>query len=225
MMNFLRSACPNVFIKIRKILRPSTDPTKDRRILLSGKSISVGCYTYGYENTQIFSWDEQVDIIIGRYCSIAFGLKLFCGGSHRTDWITTFPFGHIHQQLMKIEAVKGTPKSNGNISIGNDVWIGRDVTILSGITIGDGAVIAANSHVVSNVEPYTIVGGNPAKKIKQRFSDEIISRLLLIKWWDYPIEKINHIIPFLCNQYGENISDNLTHIELILKNNLFGENV
>jgi virginiamycin A acetyltransferase len=76
----------------------------------------------------------------------------------------------------------GHPGTKGNVIIGNDVWIGSNVTIMSGVTIGDGAVIANNSHVVKNVEPYTLVGGNPAKLIKYRFSKEQIEKLLKIKW-------------------------------------------
>lgn len=201
---------------IKKLFRRTYDDSKDKVVVISNKCISVGCFTYGYDEIQILSWGEETTITIGRFCSISSGLKLFCGGNHRTDWITTFPFGHVYGSLLKIRPVKGHPFSNGDIRIGNDVWIGRDVTILSGITVGDGAVIAANSHVVSNVDPYTVVGGNPANKIIQRFSDEVIRRLLIIKWWNYPIEVIEHIVPFLCDQHGEGISNNLDRIEQIL---------
>jgi len=211
---------PYIFTKTRKILGLIPDVSKDREITLSGKSISIGRYTYGYENTEILTWNENVKISIGQFCSIACGLKLYCGGNHRTDWISTFPFGHMFESETNIKPVLGTPTTNGDIFIGNDVWIGRDVTILSGIKIGDGAVIAANSHVVSNVNPYSVVGGNPAKQIKQRFSAEVIEQLLKIKWWNYPIEKIEEIVPFLCNQNEKSISDNIKQIEVILGINL-----
>jgi hypothetical protein len=71
---------------------------------------------------------------------------------------------------------------------------------MSGITVGDGAVIANNSHVVKNVEPYSIVGGNPAKLIKYRFSEDQIKKLLEIRWWDWSTEKINQFCPLLCNE-------------------------
>ena len=80
------------------------------------------------------------------------------------------------------------------------LWVGDNVTIMSGVVIGDGAVIANNSHVVKNVEPYTLVGGNPAKKIKNRFTPEQIEKLLEIKWWDWEDEKINKFTPLLCNE-------------------------
>ncbi len=203
----------------KRLFRRKYDNSEDKEVIISYKCVSVGRFTYGYDEIQILSWGEESTVSIGRFCSISSGLKLFCGGNHRTDWITTFPFGHIYPSLLKISPVQGHPSSNGDIRIGNDVWIGRDVTILSGITIGDGAVIAANSHVVSNVDPYTIAGGNPAKKIKQRFSDEVIRRLLAITWWDYPIEVIERIVPFLCNQNDAGISVNLDRIEQILRAN------
>ena len=78
----------------------------------------------------------------------------------------------------------------GNINIGNDVWIGYNATIMAGVTIGDGAIIATNSTVIKDVEPYSIVGGNPANKIKKRFAEDVITRLLELKWWDWDIDKI-----------------------------------
>jgi acetyltransferase-like isoleucine patch superfamily enzyme len=210
---------PFIFNRIKKILQLTPDVSKDRQIFLSGKSVTIGRFTYGYENTEILSWNENIKISFGQFCSIACGLKLYCGGNHRTDWISTYPFGHMYGAETNISPVFGTPRTNGDICIGNDVWIGRDVTILSGIKIGDGAVIAANSHIVSDVNPYSIVGGNPAKQIKLRFSNEIVERLLFIKWWDYPIDKIERIIPFLCNQDSEIVSNNLEKIEIILEIN------
>jgi acetyltransferase-like isoleucine patch superfamily enzyme len=89
--------------------------------------------------------------------------------------------------------------TKGDVIIGNDVWISSNVTIMSGVTIGDGAVIANNSHVVKNVEPYSLVGGNPARLIKYRFTQEQIEQLLEIKWWLWDDEKISAFTPLLCN--------------------------
>ncbi len=85
----------------------------------------------------------------------------------------------------------------GDIHIGNDVWIGYNATIMAGVTIGDGAIIATNSTVIQDVEPYSIVGGNLAREIKKRFSEETISRLLELKWWDWDIERITKNVQHL----------------------------
>jgi acetyltransferase-like isoleucine patch superfamily enzyme len=158
---------------------------------------SVGKYTYG--TPKIYNWGEKVHLIVGSFCSIAGNVSIYTGGNHHYDWVTTYPFGHIYQNIFNSFNGYGHPYSNGDVIIGNDVWIGANVTIMSGITIGDGAVIATNSHVVKNVEPYSIVGGNPAKLIKYRFSPEQIEKLLEIKWWDWDDATINKYIPLMCN--------------------------
>jgi acetyltransferase-like isoleucine patch superfamily enzyme len=101
-----------------------------------------------------------------------------------------------------------------NITIEDDVWIGSNVTIMSGVTVGDGSVIAMNSHVVKNVEPYSLIGGNPAKLIKYRFTPEQIDKLLEIKWWFWDDDKINQFSPLLCN----NNIDNFINTALQCKN-------
>lgn len=164
--------------------------------------IKVGKHTYGHESIQVIH--PGSDLIIGNFCSLASNIKVLLGGNHRTDWITTFPFGNIHTNLFNKPVQAGHPSTNGDIIIGNDVWIGHDVTIMSGITIGDGAVIANNSHVITNVKPYSINGGNPATFYYFRFDKDIIDKLLKLKWWDLPDDKINEIIPLLCsNKFDE----------------------
>jgi acetyltransferase-like isoleucine patch superfamily enzyme len=159
--------------------------------------MSVGKYSYGRPiYNQI---NNDAELIIGNFCSIANGVNIYLGGNHRIDWITTYPFGHIHKNIFnKFDGV-GHPSTKGNVVIGNDVWIGANSPIMSGIKIGDGSVIANNSHVVKDVEPYSLVGGNPAKHIRYRFTQEQIKELLDIQWWFWEDEKINEFTKILCN--------------------------
>jgi acetyltransferase-like isoleucine patch superfamily enzyme len=159
--------------------------------------IKIGKYSYG--TPEVLWRTDGVTLTIGNFCSIANNVKIYLGGNHRTDWVTTYPFGHIHQSTFDSFTGEGHPSTKGNVVIGNDVWIGSNATIMSGVTISDGAVIAANSHVISDVEPYTIVGGNPAKYIKHRFKKEQIEDLLKIKWWYWDDSLINKFVPLLCN--------------------------
>jgi len=161
----------------------------------------IGKYTYGHDNITILGGrTEGTKLIIGKFCSIADNITIFLGDNHNTNWFSTYPFGHIHDNIFtKLNRNNGHPSSKGNVVIGNDVWIGSNATIMSGITIGDGAVIAAKSVVTKNVPPYTIVGGNPAKEIRKRFSDDIINKLLELKWWDKSDEEINNISDVLCS--------------------------
>lgn len=189
-----------IYFRIKKLLDQSVDPKIDKNINISGQKVFVGKYTYGYEHVEIVRWDEDIKIKIGRFCSMSYGLKLFCGGNHYAKHISTYPFGKIFKGHLLIPDNLDVVYTNGDLIIGNDVWIGRDVTIMSGITIGDGCVIATNSHIVKDLEPYGIYGGNPAKLIKRRFSNEIIDELLEIKWWEYDDNTIEKIYPYLISE-------------------------
>ena len=103
--------------------------------------------------------------------------------------------------------------SNGNIKIGNDVWIGAKAIILSGTTIGDGSIVAAGSVVSGKIEPYTIVGGNPAREIKKRFNDKIVENLMRIKWWELEDHKINEISTLLCSTKIEEFLEKIKKIK------------
>lgn len=158
--------------------------------------VSAGRYTYGINEKYVLFRDAK--LIVGAFCSIGPLVKFVLGNNHRTDYATTYPFGHINIDVFGMPVgSSGHPATKGDIVIGNDVWIGFNVTIMSGVTIGDGAVIAANSHVVKDVEPYSITGGNPARHIKYRFSPEIITALLDLKWWDRPDKEIRAMLPVL----------------------------
>lgn len=155
-------------------------------------------YTYGLENIKVRDWGEGADVKVGSFCSIADNVTIFIGGNHRTDWVTTYPFGHIHKDVFDHHG-KGHPATKGDVVIGNDVWIGSGSTILSGVKIGDGAVIAANSVVVKDIPAYAIAGGNPAKVLKMRFSRKQIDKLLQNPWWELSDSRINDLIPLLCS--------------------------
>ena len=109
------------------------------------------------------------------------------GANHALWGFSTFPFS-VFGDIWK--DVPLNSENKGDTVIGNDVWLGYGVTIMPGVRIGDGAIIASRSTVTKDVEPYSIVGGNPAKLIRKRFSKEVIKKLLRLRWWDWPLEKI-----------------------------------
>lgn len=152
---------------------------------------SVGRGTYG--DPQVLQWGDGTTLTVGAYCSIAEGVQIFLGGNHRTDLISTYPFGEI----LKVHGLPKGHNSKGDVIIGNDVWLGARSTIMSGITIGDGAVIGACSVVSKSVPPYSVVVGNPARVVKKRFSDEEIKTLLEMKWWDWDDSDLRRALPLI----------------------------
>lgn len=187
------------------ISTPPLNRGEPSRIILTGR------HSYGLDNITIKSWGEGAHLFVGGFCSIAGDQKVFVGGNHRTDWATTFPFGHLLQETFPAGAVNGSahPVSKGHVVIEHDVWIGNGCTIMSGLTIGSGSVIAAKSVVVKDVPPYTIVGGNPARTLKKRFSDSIIEQLLEIQWWNYDDATINKIVTRLQQPLKQSIIDEI----------------
>lgn len=142
-------------------------------------------------------------LIIGKFCAIAEGVKFIMNGAnHRMDGITTYPFNIFGCGWEKVTPTIEQLPFKGDTVIGNDVWIGQNVTIMPGVIIGDGAIIAANSTVVKSVEPYSIYGGNPAKFIKKRFSDEKIEFLLKLEWWNWSGEEIFDNLEILTSEAG-----------------------
>lgn len=168
--------------------------TKDH---FTGTKFKIGDYTYGVPKVSFVNEDANLEI--GKFCSIASGVEIFLGGNHRTDWITTYPFNVLNKNFPKAASIVGHPATKGSVIIGNDVWLGGNVTILSGVTIQNGAVIGNGSVVTKNIGPYEIWAGNPAKFIKKRFTDEEILFLEELKWWDWDIHKINLHIEYLCS--------------------------
>jgi len=153
--------------------------------------LTVGDFTYGTEHLEVLFRDSGAKVEIGKFCSIARGVRIILGGHHRHDWITTYPFGEVFQNVFGVNSTGNQHRSKGSVVIGNDVWIGLGVTIMPGVIVGDGAVLAANTHVTSDVQPYAIVGGNPSRFIKFRFDKEVIDKLLAIRWWDFSVDQIN----------------------------------
>lgn len=171
----------------------TTEPVKLLKNYYPQYKIGEGTYGEAY----IYSWGEGAVAEIGAYTSFAFGVKILLGGGHTVDWATTYPFSVVWPGT--IAAFPGHPRTNGDVKIGNDVWVGAEALILSGVTIGDGAVIAARAVVTHNVPPYAIVGGNPARVIRERFDAVIVKRFLEIKWWSWDRERIARALPFLLN--------------------------
>ena len=129
---------------------------------------------------------------IGKFCSIACGAKfIFNSANHSLSSLSTYPFPLFYEEWgLDIKNVTDSWDNKGDIVIGNDVWIGYEAVIMSGVKIGDGAIIGTRALVTKDVPPYTIVGGVPAKAIRKRFSDDVISCLLEIRWWKWSREKI-----------------------------------
>ncbi len=145
------------------------------------------------KNNVLYQYPVNNDkLIIGKFCSIACKAKfLMASGNHTLKSLSTYPFPILYEQWgLDAGQVRDAWDNKGDIIVGNDVWIGYDAIIMSGVKIGDGAIIGTRAIVTNDVPPYTIVGGIPAKVIKKRFSDDIILKLLKIKWWDWPDEKI-----------------------------------
>lgn len=169
---------------------------------LKNPNIVVGDFTYIADSefeshvTHLYPWNND-KLIIGKFCQIAAGVEFVMNGAnHQMNAVSTFPFYTLAGWDMKAPAPADMPLK-GDTIIGNDVWIGQNVTILPGVHIGDGAIIGASSVVGSNVEPYTIVAGNPVQFIRKRFDEELTNLMLEWRWWDKPIEEINSLIPVL----------------------------
>ncbi len=178
---------------------------------IKNPNIVVGDYTYyddpdgveNFERNVLYHFDFIGDkLIIGKFCAIATGVKFIMnGGNHALEGFSAFPFSIFAQGW---ESAPANFPHKGDTVVGNDVWLGYKSVIMPGIHIGDGAVIAAKSVVTKDVPPYTIVGGNPARIIRQRFSEREIKELLAIKWWDWSTEKITRNLDKIC---GNNLEE------------------
>lgn len=181
--------------------------------IVTNPNISVGDFTYYDDFEDVRNFEKNVryhfDFIgdrltIGKFCAIASGVEFILnGGNHLVEAVSSFPFSIFGNGWEHAMEGRSFP-NKGDIVVGNDVWLGYRSVILAGVTIGDGAIVGAYSVVTKDVPPYTIVAGNPAKEIRRRFSEANIERLLELRWWDWPIEKITANVHLLT---GNSISD------------------
>jgi len=179
--------------------------------IITNPNIIVGDYTYyddfedalNFEKNVKYHYDFIGDkLIIGKFCMIAPGVTFIMNGAnHMIDAITSYPFSLFGNGWEKVMPSIDKLPIKGDTVIGNDVWIGAYVTIMPGIHIGDGSIIATNSTVTKDVDPYAIVGGNPAKEIRKRFSDEKIEELMKMRWWDWEIDKITENLKYLTDRH------------------------
>jgi acetyltransferase-like isoleucine patch superfamily enzyme len=153
----------------------------------------IGDHSYGRPKVRFA--DSGRRLTIGRYCSIADKVEILLGGNHRTDWVSTYPFGAFPDIWPC--APGDFHASRGDVTIGSDVWLGSGAMILSGVNVGHGAVVAAQAVVARDVPPYAIVGGNPARVIRLRFDPDLIAGLLDTAWWDRSDEEVARLVPLL----------------------------
>ena len=184
--------------------------------IITNPNIIVGDYTYyddfedvkNFEKNVKYHFDFTGDkLIIGKFCMIASGVNFIMNGAnHLSESISAYPFAIFGGDWKNAMEGKAYP-TKGNTIIGNDVWIGHNVTIMPGIHIGDGSIIATKATVTKNVEPYSIVGGNPSQQIRKRFDTAQIQILLEIKWWDWDIDQITKHVSYLTdNKFEELLS-------------------
>lgn len=169
---------------------------------IANPQIVVGDFTYIADSefeshvTHLYPWSRD-RLVIGKFCQIAAGVEFVMNdANHQMNAVSTFPFYTLEGWDIEPPSASEMP-FKGDTVIDNDVWIGQNATILPGVHIGDGAIVGANSVVGSDVAPYTIVAGNPAKPLRKRFDDELIQILLELKWWDKSVDEINALIPVL----------------------------
>ena len=177
-----------------------TDSLKDE---INKNLASVGKWSYSTSPLKIYRWNDS-KIYIGNFCSIGPEVKIIIGGTHRIDWVSTAQINagtfNFNDNFLKAQKIKDFKNSIEDLHIENDVWIGAFSIIYSGVKLGNGSVVAAGSVVTKDVDPYTVVGGNPAKFIKKRFTTKQINFLNSSKWWELDDKKIDTLSKYLLNE-------------------------
>lgn len=158
------------------------------KLRLRYPNFSFGTGTYG--TPEVVEFDNDSLLKVGAYTSIAAGVKILLGGEHRTDWVTTYPFPAM---IDEVKDILDYAPSKGDVIIGSDCWICTNAVILSGVTIGHGAIVAAGAIVSRDVAPYAVVGGNPCKFIRWRFDEQTRDILLKAAWWEWPVEEVKSV--------------------------------
>jgi acetyltransferase-like isoleucine patch superfamily enzyme len=165
---------------------------------------TVGEFTYGRPTVV----GREAKLRIGKFCSIAGGVRIFVGHEHRTDWITTYPFSAlVGFGWTNAIGIKGHPHTKGDVVIGHDVWLASNSTVLSGVNIGTGAVISTGAIVTEDIPPYAIVAGVPARVKRYRFQPDVIEKLLVTQWWERSIDQVNELIPLLLSKDASLVID------------------
>jgi virginiamycin A acetyltransferase len=174
--------------------------------LVRHPGIEVGDYTYYDDFEDVHNFEKNVKYLfdftgdrltIGKFCMIASGVEFIMNGAnHLADAVSAYPFAVFGGAWSEAMQGKSYP-SRGDTVVGNDVWIGYRAALMPGVKIGDGAIIGAYSVVTKDVAPYAIVGGNPAREIRRRFSPGHVERLLQLRWWDWDLEKITRNVQLL----------------------------
>ena len=168
--------------------------------LALGPNVEVGDYTYyddpdgatEFARNILYHFDFVGDrLVIGRFCAIARGVRFVMNGAnHAMDGLSTYPFWIFGGGWESAAPAPGSLPYKGDTVVGNDVWLGYEALVMPGVTIGDGAIVASRSVVTADVPPYAIVGGNPARVLRTRFSPEVIERLRRVAWWRWPPERV-----------------------------------
>lgn len=171
-------------------------------------NIHVGAYSYYSDATLAEDTDIAArlapytfpgvpeHIYVGRFCQIAEGAQILTeSANHDMSGLTTYPFPIFDPD--QIGGYRASLRRGKDVVIGHDVWIGREAVVMPSAKIGNGVIIAARAVVSGDVPDYAIVAGNPAKVVKLRFDAGTVARLLKLKWWDWPADKIEAALPAL----------------------------
>ncbi|CAN7396790.1 Vat family streptogramin A O-acetyltransferase [Caballeronia sp. LjRoot29] len=180
-------------------------------------NIVIGDYTYyddpedseNFERNVLYHFPFIGDkLVIGKFCAIAKGVQFIMNGAnHKLSGVSTYPFQIFGNGWEKVMPAVTELPYKGDTVIGNDVWIGYDALIMPGVKIGNGAIVSSRSVIANDVPAFTIVGGNPAKPLKERFAPDVAAKLQALAWWDWPIESITRQLEHIVSGDVERLSD------------------